>query len=164
MENLPSLAGTYALHLNLPAAVTLKIGKMGVFSFPRGDYVYLGSAFGPGGLRARLGRHLRGRGKLHWHIDCLRAVASIVGFHFAQHRRDSTHAGLPLECRWSQAISTLGGSRFLVPGFGASDCRGGCSAHLVALAGTFDGSEQNAVRDVLLPHSYSYKLISCYLR
>ncbi len=35
-----------------------------------GFYIYVGSACGPGGLRARISRHLCGKRKrLHWHID-----------------------------------------------------------------------------------------------
>lgn len=49
------------LHL---ASRTLRIGA--------GTYVYVGSACGPGGLAARLSRHLCGRRRrLHWHIDKL---------------------------------------------------------------------------------------------
>ena len=63
MDNLPTSPGTYALHIYLPSARTLKVGNLGEFNLPHGDYVYLGSAFNPGGLRARLGRHIRGGGK-----------------------------------------------------------------------------------------------------
>jgi Uri superfamily endonuclease len=56
--NVPSAQGTYALLLNLPRAIHLRVGKFGAYRFPQGDYVYVGSAFGPGGLRARITRHL----------------------------------------------------------------------------------------------------------
>jgi Uri superfamily endonuclease len=36
-----------------------------------GLYLYVGSAGGPGGLRARLLRHFRRRKRIHWHIDWL---------------------------------------------------------------------------------------------
>jgi len=37
-----------------------------------GYYIYIGSAFGPGGVRARMLRHLRADKPKHWHIDYLR--------------------------------------------------------------------------------------------
>ncbi|HIQ09546.1 MAG TPA: DUF123 domain-containing protein, partial [Anaerolineaceae bacterium] len=56
---LPSTPGAYALALRLERPVGLRVGALGVWDFPEGVYVYLGSARGPGGIRARLGRHLR---------------------------------------------------------------------------------------------------------
>jgi Uri superfamily endonuclease len=37
------------------------------------------------------------------------------------------------ECRWSQALAGVKEIHIPLPGFGASDCRSGCTAHLVAL-------------------------------
>jgi len=39
-----------------------------------GWYVYVGSALGPGGLAAKVGRHLGGRKMCRWHTAYLRAV------------------------------------------------------------------------------------------
>ena len=125
---LPADAGTYLLHLRLERSRWLTVGRLGEFRFPAGEYVYVGSAFGPGGLRARLGRHLRGDGRPHWHIDTLRAAATVCGFKFAVTDR-------PLECVWSQALATLPQAGIPVPGFGSSDCRLGCRAHLIAFPG-----------------------------
>jgi hypothetical protein len=36
-----------------------------------------------------------------------------------------------LECLWSQALATQSGAFLPASGFGASDCRAGCAAHLV---------------------------------
>ena len=58
MKELPAMSGTYALLLRLDAAVQLAVGRLGDFTFPEGDYVYVGSARGPGGLRARVRRHI----------------------------------------------------------------------------------------------------------
>lgn len=91
-----------------------------------GRYVYVGSAHGPGGLRARLGRHLRGDGRPHWHIDVLRAAARVEGY--AYWTRDGV-----TECALAQALASLPGASIPLPHFGASDCRTGCPAHLVAL-------------------------------
>ncbi len=86
---------------------------------------------GTGGLRARLGRHLRGEGKSHWHIDTLRRVARVQDICYLA--APWITVGQRLECLWSQALASLPGATVPVPGFGASDCRLGCPAHLVAL-------------------------------
>lgn len=125
VNSLPEEFGTYALHLRLSREKIIRIGRLGQFSFPGGDYIYLGSAFGPGGIRARLGRHLRGNGKLHWHIDYLRSAARIEGFWYSMKVHN-------LECQMSQDLALLPEAFIPAPGFGASDCRSGCKAHLIA--------------------------------
>ena len=67
MIELSNQSGTYALLLKLPKQGQLQVGALGTFAFQAGWYVYVGSAFGPGGLAARVGRHLRGLGTpCHW--------------------------------------------------------------------------------------------------
>ena len=80
IQTIPQKPGSYLLWLHLRQPQDLTVGRLGRFSFPSGDYIYLGSALGPGGLRARLGRHLQGSGKPHWHIDHLRVMAQVCGF------------------------------------------------------------------------------------
>ena len=123
-------AGSYLLWLHLPQSKILTVGKLGSFTFPEGDYAYLGSARGPGGLRARLGRHLRGNGKTRWHIDYLRAAAHLRGYGFVIHRRGMM-CRAPMECDWSQKLAALPKSRIVALGFGASDCNLGCATHLI---------------------------------
>lgn len=123
VERLPSAPGTYALLLELPAAARLRVGGLGVVGFEAPCYLYVGSAFGPGGLAARLRHHLHPAKRPHWHIDHLRGAARVRQlWTTADPRR--------LECAWSEASRCLRGARE-VPGFGASDC--GCSSHLVSL-------------------------------
>ena len=130
MQTLPVAPGTYALALSLAGPVDLTIAGRRV-QLPPGLYVYVGSAHGPGGLRARLGRHLRGDGRPRWHIDALRAVAEVVGWHVAV-------SPLRLECAWAQSLAHLPGAAIPVPGFGATDCRAACPAHLVMLPADVD--------------------------
>lgn len=125
IESLPAEPGSYALHLALRAPVCLEVGRLGIFAFPAGDYVYLGSARGPGGLRARLCHHARAAEHPHWHLDWLRRHAVLLGGWAAP-------GSLNLECVWSQALLRLPGASIPVPGFGAADCRNRCPAHLVA--------------------------------
>lgn len=123
-DDMPPVAGTYALLVFLDRARQVPVGRLGVCRFSPGWYVYLGSAHGPGGLRARVGRHLRRDKAIHWHIDALTAVAPVrqVWYVVAEKR---------LECRWAERIRQLPGSSMPVSGFGASDCA--CAAHLYAL-------------------------------
>jgi Uri superfamily endonuclease len=120
---LPSDPGTYALLLELPASTSLRVGRLGLTTFEAPVYFYAGSAFGPGGLSARLMHHLLPSPKPHWHIDYLRIVASLT-------RVWTTADPRRLECAWSAAARSLRGARE-VAGFGASDCR--CTSHLVEL-------------------------------
>lgn len=115
--------GTYALGLRLHSEIQVTVGALGRWSFPLGVYVYVGSAWGPGGIAARLGRHLRGSGKRHWHIDYVRAYAQPVAVWCAEGLRD--------ECVWAQHLQSMPTARIIVPRFGASDC--GCAAHLIYL-------------------------------
>lgn len=130
MPVLPTHPGTYVLHLFLEADQQLQIGKLGVFHLPAGHYLYPGSAHGRGGLQARVSRHIHKRGKLHWHIDSLRPITRVLEVFYTL---DSVASGCqPLECCWGQALAALPEAALPVPGFGASDCRSHCSAHLVA--------------------------------
>lgn len=125
ISHLPSVGGTYALVLHLARAKNLRIGKLGTFHFPRGDYVYVGSAFGAGGLRARIARHARKNKCAHWHIDYLREHARLCRIVF-------TTASRAMECEWSRALSEQTDAVIPVAKFGAMDCQHKCAAHLIA--------------------------------
>ena len=112
--------GVYQLHLRLPKAVRLRVGKLGTFSFPAGDYVYTGSALN--GLEHRLARHRRRRKKRHWHIDYLLRHACIERVVVKETRQR-------LECLWNTEMLERPGAQVIAKGFGSSDCR--CPAHLV---------------------------------
>jgi Uri superfamily endonuclease len=113
--------GTYALVMQLARDTTIPVGGLGPVTFIAGYYVYTGSAFGPGGLAARIGRHLKSSKKCHWHIDYLRRFTEV-------HEVWYTFYPEKLECRWAQLFQKTRGARTLCPGFGSSDCR--CDAHL----------------------------------
>jgi len=127
---LPASPGSYALFLSLPEAEHLAIGRLGASDFPAGVYVYLGSANGPGGLRARLAHHARIANRPQWHLDYFRPYAQITGGVFTEETRSGA---LPLECAWSQQLLRLPGTRPAAPGFGSADCHSGCPAHLIWL-------------------------------
>lgn len=125
IDGLPDQPGSYALWLYLAAPQRQQIGRLGAFDFPAGDYLYCGSAWGSGGLRARLRHHARVAAVPHWHLDWLRPALSLRGAWL------STLPG-NRECAWSQAILRQPGARVPARGFGAADCTSGCAAHLAA--------------------------------
>jgi Uri superfamily endonuclease len=107
---------TYQLVIELRGSVRCVVGKLGVCSFPQGRYVYTGSA--KRNLPARVARHLAMTKCLHWHIDYLlaRTEARVIEVRtFAR-----------AECKVNRHTP----GRIIVAGFGSSDCRSGCGAHL----------------------------------
>ena len=118
----PDGPGTYIFVLRLASPTVITVGQMGRFEFPAGWYAYAGSAQGPGGLRARLSRHVRSPKSLHWHIDHLRAVAEPAQVWHIE-------GAAKRECARADALSKLPTASLPLSGFGSSDCR--CRAHLV---------------------------------
>jgi Uri superfamily endonuclease len=131
--------GSYLLLLALAEPVCLEIGRLGRRTFRPGRYVYLGSALGPGGVAARLNRHLRANKRTHWHIDYLTPAAPIVG-------TGTVYGPDRCECTWAHALRKLDGATAPVNGFGSSDCRSGCIAHLWRLP---DGLPLSWIEDEL---------------
>ncbi len=113
--------GTYFLLLSSTTDVRIRVGRLGTMRLQPGFYVYVGSAFGPGGVRARVSHHQHISPRPHWHIDYLRAhtVVEEVWVCYS-HKR--------LEHLWARFLSSMKGVSVPVPGFGSSDC--GCEAHL----------------------------------
>lgn len=113
--------GTYALLLEASGPASVQVGRLGHLARVAGFYVYVGSAFGPGGLGARLGRHLSGSGRCRWHIDYLRRVTRPLGAWL-------TTDPVAREHRWAAAVGVMAGASMPLTGFGASDCA--CPSHL----------------------------------
>lgn len=113
--------GTYCLILRTQGC-TLTVGSLGTVTFPRGWYVYVGSAQGPGGL-SRVRRHIRvaaqGNASPRWHIDYLLLLPEITLAAVACAESDDRQ----IECLLAAA---LGGEP--VTDFGSSDCS--CRSHL----------------------------------
>jgi Uri superfamily endonuclease len=122
MPNPTTEPGTYALVLAATKRQTISVGRLGTFDVCLGFYVYIGSAFGPGGLAARIGRHARQEKAFRWHVDYLRAVADLVEVWFRPGRRRQ-------ECSWAKRLAWMPGAGTPMPGFGASDCS--CRSHLM---------------------------------
>jgi Uri superfamily endonuclease len=56
--------------IELADTVAMQSGRSSII-LPAGRYLYCGSAKGPGGLKARLSRHMRRGKSVRWHIDRL---------------------------------------------------------------------------------------------
>ena len=113
--------GSYALLLQANQPQIVRIGRLGQLAVEPGCYVYVGSALGPGGVRARVGHHLRLAARPHWHIDYLSRAAALrhVWYSYDSVRRE--HA-------WADMFAHLPDASIPLPGFGASDCA--CLTHL----------------------------------
>jgi len=116
------------LYIDLKRSQILNVGSLRIVRLPAGRYVYIGSA--RRGIAARVSRHKRlaieKSGKLHWHIDYL-----LVNPH-------TKWAGVVvledgIECKMSKQIAAMSGVTAPVPGFGSTDCRSKCRAHLYLL-------------------------------
>ncbi|CAB1080186.1 hypothetical protein D1AOALGA4SA_7874 [Olavius algarvensis Delta 1 endosymbiont] len=113
--------GTYTLVFRSSVEKPIKIGKLGTLFVKSGYYAYVGSAFGPGGLKARINHHVNRSSRPHWHLDYLRPALSVceIWYTYDQARREHQWATIHSQAR--NVVQPL-------PGFGSSDCR--CLSHL----------------------------------
>lgn len=118
-------SGVYCVIVRLERTARIRVGRLGVMTFAPGTYVYTGRA--ARGLAGRLARHLRRRKPKRWHIDHLTTHrwARVVGIVVIL--GDATR-----ECSLNRRV--MASAQGSVPGFGASDCRGGCRSHLAYFA------------------------------
>ncbi len=120
--------GAYLLTIDLTLELVLDIAMLGRPVLAPGRYVYCGSAYGPGGIKARVARHLRQNKALRWHVDRLTLgghvthVAALVG---------------GSECELMAGLCVEPGVSVPLLRFGSSDCRV-CPAHLAAVPAKFD--------------------------
>ena len=114
----PKAGGVYIVAMILPRRT--KILRPTPANLPPGLYCYAGSAHGPGGLRARLARHLAKEKSVRWHVDQLTIRAS------------SLHVWAWLdgsECALAAHLEQQDAFSIPEPGFGSSDCAQ-CQSHL----------------------------------
>jgi Uri superfamily endonuclease len=105
--------------------------------FQSGFYLYVGSAFGAGGVRARVNHHLQASTRPHWHIDYLKPHVSVREVWLSYDRKRREHL-------WARFLSSMPGISVPMPGFGSSDC--GCEAHLFFLK---SDAMRERIRDAL---------------
>jgi Uri superfamily endonuclease len=113
--------GTYALILESAGYARVPVGRHGPLDLPPGVYAYVGSALGPGGLRARIARHLDPARPRHWHIDYLKRATRVVEVWYVVDPVRREHA-------WARAFGGISSASIPMPRFGSSDCT--CPAHL----------------------------------
>ncbi|PLJ78104.1 GIY-YIG nuclease family protein [Infirmifilum sp. SLHALR2] len=115
--------GIYALVVEIESPSLIKLKGKDVSISP-GIYVYVGSAKGPGGVRARVSRHVRKAKKVKWHIDLVTTLpqARVLGAFCAE--------TVEPECVLVPPLESLG-FEHVVKGFGSSDCTRGCTSHFL---------------------------------
>ncbi len=86
-----------------------------------GFYIYIGSAVGPGGVKARIAHHQKLQQRPHWHIDYLRKHADITAIW-------SSYDAEIREHQWAHCCAADPEISSPMKGFGSSDCR--CHSHL----------------------------------
>ncbi len=118
-SRLPSGPGAYILLIEIQTNVTVRLPRRPDAVLVPGRYLYCGSAGGPGGIKARVARHMRAAKTVRWHVDQVTTTGKVFGAWVFP-------GGL--ECELVAALSAL---PVPIPGFGSSDCRR-CTSHLLA--------------------------------
>ncbi len=111
-----STRGSYVIVMRVARTIVVRVGALGLLTFPHGYYAYVGSAMA--GLRTRLLRHVSSKNTKRWHVDYLTEEATICSGIVCQ-------SDERLECRLAEALKASFNS---VPGFGCGDCV--CQSHL----------------------------------
>ena len=127
MDELTPGPGAYLLSIECGAPLTLDGPKGTGVVLARGRYGYCGSAYGPGGIRARVARHRRPSKTRRWHVDYLTALGRITAVRAEPGGN---------ECALMDRLRAQPGVSIPAPGFGSSDCRR-CPSHLAALPPDF---------------------------
>ena len=103
--------GNYLLVLENNRNFSREIGRLGIIDFPKGFYVYVGSAMNS--LDSRIKRHYSGRKKRHWHIDYIIPYRMSINKSFPLRRRKS------IESILAKRLASFADS--FIAGFGSSD-------------------------------------------
>lgn len=133
--SLPDGPGAYLLLIEAAKGLRLPKTLEGGRLLVAGTYLYAGSAYGPGGIRARVHRHQKRKKTIRWHVDRLTVrfgVAAVLAWPGGR------------ECDLVDKLTALDGVSLPVSGFGSSDCRR-CRAHLLELSEGVDGRQLSAV-------------------
>lgn len=140
---LPREKGIYALIVGVSRAFPVSIGRLGKRFVAGGYWVYVGSARGPGGLRARVDRHLSAEKNRRWHVDYIllsdsTRVSAVVY---------STEEGAR-ECELVKLL-LADGLEAPIRNFGSSDCKERCPAHLLYCGRDLESCEERVVKAFL---------------
>ena len=113
--------GTYALVMRSVTVALIRVGQRGLLQMHPGFYVYVGSAFGSGGVRARITHHQKISLRPRWHVDYLRRVTELEEVWYS-------YDALRREHQWAHFVKIARHAMMPMLGFGSSDCD--CEAHL----------------------------------
>jgi histidyl-tRNA synthetase len=116
-SQIPALPGAYLLLIELTKGTDVKLRKMRSASLAPGRYIYAGSAYGPGGLKARLSRHMRRTKVERWHIDQLTKTGACGAWIFPG-------------CNECDLVDINSSLPVPIMGFGSTDCKR-CHSHLL---------------------------------
>tara|TARA_Y100001960_G_C14314298_1_gene652271 strand:+ start:140 stop:508 length:369 start_codon:yes stop_codon:yes gene_type:complete len=112
----PKIMISYQIFIILQSNINLIIGKLGLFNFPKGLYIYTGSS--KKNINQRIARHCRSKEKLFWHIDYFLENKNT---NIIKIKKSSIN-----ECVLNKKLY----GKTIVPGFGSSDCNNKCKSHL----------------------------------
>lgn len=112
--------GTYLLVLYCQNQFSTHVGRLGLVKFEEGYYLYTGSAFGGGGVKARVGRHLTAQPSKHWHIDYVKNKMDIVEAWYVIGEKNYEHL-------WSEKIEKVMELNVPCNNMGSTDCK--CKSH-----------------------------------
>lgn len=113
--------GAYLLLIRLKNPIFVSISRKMRCHISSGFYVYSGSAYGAGGIRARVSRHFHRNKTVHWHIDHLTQTANDLYATIVPRGNECVLLGKMLDQK---------GIELSIPGFGSSDCHT-CKTHLL---------------------------------
>jgi Uri superfamily endonuclease len=136
--DIPPLKGIYLLLIRVEEEAKICLKGDRRWLIPPGNYFYAGSAKGPGGLKARIARHLKRGKRFHWHIDFLLASPGSKITHVIY-----AEANVP-ECALVSLLEKAG-CMHVIEGFGSSDCKSGCVSHLAKCHYSMDKCLQIAI-------------------
>ncbi|MFX1368582.1 MAG: DUF123 domain-containing protein [Promethearchaeota archaeon] len=137
------MKGIYALVIEMKRNLATSVGALGILSFSKGIWVYVGSAMGAGStsIENRLQRHFRTQKAIHWHVDyLLNAGANPKAAVVAE-------SDTQVECKLAMLLTNHQSFRQGPTGFGASDCKASCKTHLFSYSGS--NSPVSLLEDIL---------------
>ena len=117
---------TYCLHIQITKDITIEVGKLGQIKFPKGIYLYCGSA--KRNFNKRIERHQSKIKKNHWHIDYLLSNKFVKIIEIYKFKQDDE-----TECSLVDKFIRNDIAHSFYKGFGSSDCKNGCHSHLLKL-------------------------------
>lgn len=130
--------GIYILLINVREDIKIYLKNQKEWIIPRGIYFYVGSAKGPGGLKARINRHFRSEKNIHWHVDYLLSHPASRITHVIYAETEEP------ECILAPLLESYGYTH-VIKGFGSSDCRHKCVSHLLRCSDETGKCLENAV-------------------